>query len=305
MHEALQLNGELPPMREPLVIGAFWGWSDNSGTAMGTVRYLRETWAATEVATADADRFYDLTVARPRIRREGGEPIIRWPGTRFHFAHPPGGNRDVVLLAGREPSLRWREYAEVVGEFMAMTGAKQFLALGSRPAPVPHTRPAPVQLGDADRYFEQLFDLTSERSRYEGPTGIQTVLLQHLRERGISTGRLTALVPGYLNVGPSPRAMVALAEALDRAVGSTTLLEPLFGEIDAFERRVQQATSQLDNPQQLHDQVSELEAQYDAQPPAAYSGGTVERELPSSGELLQEIEDLLRRGRPDDDRTAR
>ncbi len=304
MHEALQLTGELPGMREPLVIAAFWGWSDNSGTAMGTIRYLRETWGAAEVATADADRFYDLTVARPRIRREGGEPIIRWPGTRFHLAHPPGSTRDIVLLAGREPSLRWREYAEVVGEFMSMTGAKHFLAMGSRPAPVPHTRPAPVQLGDSDEYFERLFGLTTERSRYEGPTGIQTVLLQDLRERGMVTGRLTALVPGYLNVGPAPRAKVALAETLDRAVGSRTHIEPLYAEIDAFERRVEQATSQLENPQQLHDQVSELEAQYDAQTPADRSD-IPDGELPSSGELLQGIEDMLRRGRSDDDRPAR
>jgi hypothetical protein len=304
MHEALQLTGELPAMREPLVIGTFWGWSDNTGTAMGTARYLRETWGAVEVAHADADRFYDLTVARPRIRRENGEPLIRWPGTRFHFAQPPGSSRDVVLLSGREPSLRWREYAEVVREFMAMTGARHFLALGSRPAPVPHTRPAPVQLGDADDYFERLFDLSSERSRYEGPTGIQTVILQHLREHGMSTGRLTALVPGYLNVGPSPRAMLALAEALDRAIGAHTHLEPLYGEIDSFERRVEQATSQLDNPQQLHDQVRDLEAQYDAQTPAQGADAPV-AELPSSGELLREIEDLLRRGRADEDRSAR
>src|SRR5437868_8642431 len=109
MHDALQLTRELPPMRDPLVIAAFWGWSDASGTAMGTIRFLRETWEATEVATVDPDRFYDLTVARPRIRRDEGQATVRWPGTRFHHTRPPGASRDVVLLAGREPSLRWRE----------------------------------------------------------------------------------------------------------------------------------------------------------------------------------------------------
>src|SRR5436190_23969081 len=124
MHEALQLTrGDLPAMHDPILIAAFWGWSDGSGTAMGTARYLRDMWDASEIATVDADRFYDLTVARPRIRRDGDEPTVRWPGTRFHLAQPQGAARDVVFLAGREPSLRWREYSDAVADFMHTIGA--------------------------------------------------------------------------------------------------------------------------------------------------------------------------------------
>ena len=293
MHEAIQPNGEIPVMRAPLVIAAFWGWSDSSGTAMGASRYLRDVWGATEIASVDADRFYDLTVARPHIRRENGEPIVRWPGTRFHFATPPGSERDVVVLAGREPGLRWKEYADALADFMQTVGAKHFLALGSRPTEVPHTRPAPIQLGDADPYFEQLFGRTSEPSSYEGPTGIQTVLMLHLRSLGYSTARLTALVPGYLNVGPSPRAVMSLAEELDRALGSHTPLQLLEDEIAPFERRVETVTGQMDDPGMMHTQLQQLEDKYDSDAAEAV-------ELPSSSELLEGIEALLRRSRTED-----
>ena len=68
MHQSLQLTGELRGLRDPIVIGSFFGWSDGSGTAMAAMRYVRSEWGAMEVANVDPDRFYDLTVARQEAR---------------------------------------------------------------------------------------------------------------------------------------------------------------------------------------------------------------------------------------------
>ena len=294
MHESLQLTGELRGLRNPLVVGAFWGWSDGSGSAMGAVRYVRSEWHATEVANVDPDRFYDLTVARPRVRVRNGERSIRWPGTRFDSATPPGSSRDVVLISGREPALAWKEYAALVADFMQTIGAKHFVSLGSRAAMVPHTRPAPVLLGDADAYFEELIGRPSEKSQYQGPTGIQTVVMLHLRSLGISTGRLTALVPGYINTGPNPRAIIALVQHLDRALGSRTAIEPLLGEVASFDQQTASALGQVADPDLLREQIREMEATYDATEPQPRSN-----ELPTSDEILEGIESFLRQQRDD------
>ena len=119
MHEGLRLSvRELNKLDDPIVVAAFWGWSDGTGTAMAAARYLRNEWGAMELASVDPDTFYDLTVARPVIRRRNGEATVRWPGTRFHVAHPTGSKHDVVFLVGREPSLRWQQYAELVADFI-------------------------------------------------------------------------------------------------------------------------------------------------------------------------------------------
>lgn len=294
MHQSLQLTGEIPTLADPILIAAFWGWSDNTGSAMGTIRYLRDAWNSTEVATVDPDRFYDLTVSRPRqFRGDGGPPRIRWPGTRFHIARPPGSTRDVVLLAGREPSLRWREYSQLVAEFMQDIGARQFLTLGSRPASVPHTRPSPVVLGDADEELRALFDREAEESRYQGPTGIQTVIVHHLRSLGLQAARVSALVPAYLTVGPSPHAMIALIQELDRGLHAGTDLETVHEEITPFELQVEGSISQLPDPGQMRDEIRRMEQLYDSTP--REDRGDVEpTALPSADELVRGIEDLLR-----------
>jgi len=100
MHEAILVNGELPSLRRPIMVAAFWGFGDGTGTAIGALRHIRTLGNAPEVATVDPDRFYDFSVARPRRIIEDGEPILRWPGTRFYVVHAE--RRDIVILAGRD-----------------------------------------------------------------------------------------------------------------------------------------------------------------------------------------------------------
>lgn len=301
MHDALRLSvRELTRLDAPLVIAAFWGWNDGTGTAMATARYLRNEWDATELASIDPDRFYDLTVARPVIRRRDGEITVRWPGTRFHVARAPGASRDVVFLVGREPSLRWQQYADLVAEFMQEVGARQFLAVGTRPALVPHTRPAPLALSDADPVFEQMLGMTSETSRYEGPTGIQSIVIAHLRSLGIETARLSALVPNYVAGAPNPHAIISLIERLDRALGTSTDLEPIRDEIVGFEEQVVETS---EDPSGMRANVDRLERQYDANAPEPEAPTVAD--LPTADEMMQGIEELLRQHRSDGEEPAR
>ena len=296
MHKSLLPVSELPRLDDPLMVASLWGWNDATGPATEAMSYLLEEWGGTEIASVDPDRFYDLTVARPRRQRIGDEFTIRWPGTRFHTARPPGTERDVIFLEGREPSLRWNEYTAVVVDVMQAVGAHRLLAVGSRPDNVPHTRPTPLVLGDATDYFERLFDRPSQDGRYEGPTGIQTVLSIHLRSLGMDTARLTALVPAYINAGPNPSAALALVEHLDRALGASTRLQPVLDEIEAFGRQADEALPQLEDAEQVRDHVRQLEELYDATAARHEPQGG----LPAADELVSGVEDLLREHREDE-----
>jgi PAC2 family protein len=293
MHESLRLSvPELPTLNAPIVVAAFWGRGDRSGSATQAMRQLRGAWQATELATIDPERFYDLTVARPEVRLTGGEREIRWPGMRFHVARPQGSRRDVVLLYGREPHLRWREYAELVADFMQTVGANQFLVLGTRPGLVPHTRPAPLVLSDADEDFVRLFPLSVEPGRTDGWANIQTVVMVQLRGLGIPTARLIAVTPAYVNGGPQPRAMLALIEQVDAVLGSTTDVGAVREAIPVFDQQVIDAA---EDEGELRVKLRHLEEQYDA----SFGSTSGPSQLPDVDELMRGIEELL--GRPGED----
>ncbi len=307
MHSSVRLSvTELPRLENPLVIGAFRGWHDGTGTAVAAIRYLRTEWDATEVANLDPERYYDMTVARPHVQLRNNERIIRWPGTRFYVAPSVPGARDVVLLAGREPSFAWRNYCDALTDVMIAVGAKQFLALGSRPALVPHTRPSGVGLTDADESLTALIGMGPTPTTYQGPTGVHTVLAVRIREAGLEAARLTARIPSYVTAGPNPKAVLALIEQIDRATGRQTSLGSLRGSVMAFEQQTEAALDQLENPRQMRAQIAEMERVYDeserVQPAATPERGA--EDLPSTESLIGDIEALLRERRQGPDAPA-
>lgn len=223
MHESLKLQAEPRPLRDPILLVAFRGWNDATGTAVMALRYLREQWGATELAELDPEPFYDFTVQRPFRRNVDGDSVVRWPTGRFYGAAPAGAGRDFVLLSGREPGLRWQMFAEAVADLAGAVGASACLCIGTRGAATPHKRPSPVDLSNADPKFEELFGLRSCTPADQGPTRINTVLSAHLRSLGTRTGQPSALVPHYVGAA-NPKAMLALVETLDRGFGTSSRL---------------------------------------------------------------------------------
>lgn len=303
MHDALTVHEELRSLRDPILLSAFRGWNDPTGSATATLRYLRDQWGAREVAELDPDWFYDFTVHRPFTRMIDEERTVRWPSGRFYIAQPEGAERDFVLLSGREPSLRWRTFTEVVEEVMRAVGATASLTLGARPAAVPHTRPAMASLSNAHEYFEECLGLTSRTTTYQGPTGITAVLSVHLRSLGWRTGQLSALVPHYV-AGPNPKAILSLIETLDRGFGTSTPTGPLADRVREFEAQADEAIRQSDGPDEAWKYVRQLEEQYDSNAPAGQTGdaggplgGAGGSDLPSSDDLLRDLDDFLRERR--------
>src|SRR5688500_6714704 len=104
-----------PQLRRPFLVVAFEGWSDASDSATGAVNYLRAKWEATDFASIDPEEFFDFQAHRPLVRlNEEGIREITWPSTEFAHASIPGAERDVVLLSGVEPSMRWATFTDLV-----------------------------------------------------------------------------------------------------------------------------------------------------------------------------------------------
>lgn len=300
MHEALRLAGELRPLRDPVLIAAFAGFTDPSGAAVATVRYLQEHWHAAPLASIDPDQFYDFTVQRPAIRYVDHERILDWPENVFSVASPPGADRDFVLLAGIEPHLRWRTFLAAVEEVLRETGSTMSVTLGAQSSAVPHTRPLPVTLSSRDEDFERIFGMRAPLSRYQGPTGIVGVLNLQTRAHGWKNASLWALLPHYLSSGPNPSAAVSLIRLIDRGFGTDTPTAELEEHARAYQEQVRiglQASPDVER------HVRELEEQYDAQHPLLAAPGAsssdaptagADLDLPSAPDLLDDLDEFLR-----------
>ena len=303
MHEAIRVIWEQRGLHDPLLLAAFRGWTDRSGAAVSVLRYLRRQWDAQLLAEIDPEHFYDLSVERPQVRSVNGERTIRWPRLSIHVARPPGAERDVLLLFGREPSLRWRTLAEAVTDFVSELGGSTSITLGALGGRVPHTRPSPVMLWGARPQLETAFGIESTFNDYQGPIGFQNALTLHHGAAGWRTAFLFALAPHYLTIGPNPNVTRPLVQALDRALGASTPTARLDEWREEFERRVRQVLDQNEGAAEAVDYIAQREAEYDSNPtgaPLSEAEGSSDSELPSFEDVIRDFEQMMRQRREDD-----
>ena len=129
----------------------------------------------------------------------------------------PSADRDLVLLDGTEPNLRWRTFSETVATAADALGVEMVITLGALIAEVSHTLPVPITGLASDE--ELVEELELQRSSYEGPTGIVGVVHDLCRQGGIDSASLWAAVPHYVAAVPNPKAALALLRRLEGLTG--------------------------------------------------------------------------------------
>jgi proteasome assembly chaperone (PAC2) family protein len=205
---------ELPRLQDPILVAAFEGWNDAGDAASGAVEHLELCWDATLLAEIDSEDYYDFQVSRPTVRMvDGVTREIHWPSTRLSVCRPPGSARDVVLLHGIEPNMRWRSFcAEVLG-YVESLGVTTVVTLGALLADTAHTRPVPVTGTAPDPDSAARYNV--EQTRYEGPTGITGVLQDACVRAGVPALSFWAAVPHYVSTPPNPKATIALLHRVE------------------------------------------------------------------------------------------
>jgi predicted ATP-grasp superfamily ATP-dependent carboligase len=271
-----------PELTRPVLVAAFRGWNDGAQAASLAAGYLARLWGANRFADVDPEGFFDFQATRPHVSLvDGVTRQIDWPETAFYHAQPRRLDRDVVLLLGIEPNVRWRTFTNLVVGHAQELGVELVVTLGALLADVPHTRPSPVT-GSASTP-ELVRELNLSTSRYEGPTGIVGVLHDACRNADIPSASLWAAVPHYVSLTPSPRAAAALCSRLGRLLGIEIETSELDQAAQAYEEQVSQAVAA---DEETASYVEELERRAD----------TLEDdfELPSGDALAAELTRYLR-----------
>ena len=286
----IELDG-IGKLTSPVIIAAFEGWNDAGEAASGVINHLSLAWQATEVGAIDPEDYYDFQVTRPVTEvAEGRTERLIWPTTRLLAARQEATERDLLLVHGIEPNMRWRGFcSELVTAFSALK-IELVVLLGALLADSPHTRPVPVATAASDPALAA--DLRADLVDYKGPTGIVGVLQHACADAGIPAVSLWASVPHYVAQPPSPKATLALIRGVEDVLDLSLPLADLPQEARAWERGVDELAEQ---DTEVADYVRTLEEAKDATDLPEASGDAIAREF----------ERYLRRRRDPGDRGGR
>lgn len=258
-----------PEVEDPVLVVAITGWVD-AGSA-------GELAASTLVSNLDdessfgryaLDDLVDLQQTRPTVELvDGTTRHITWP----HLWLDAGtAGRDVVVVRGPEPSLRWPTVSRDLVELANRLGVVRAFTLGGMPAVVSHRRPVPVLATATARSLAQ--EVGAIRADYDGPTGMQTVLQVELGAAGIPTVGLWAQVPHYVSGNPSPPAVRAMLDRLTELGGIDASSEELDEEIASYADKVEEGLAERPD-------VAELVAAIESQTVEEVSGDVLADEI--------------------------
>ncbi|MDP8014346.1 PAC2 family protein [Prescottella equi] len=284
-----ETDADVPPLRDPVLIAAFEGWNDAGDAASGAVEHLELTWDAKPLAELDSEDYYDYQANRPIIRQvDGVTREIVWPTTQLSLCTPPGSDRDVLLLRGIEPNMRWRSYCDELLEFVEELGVHTVVILGALLADTPHSRPVPVT-GTAHS-IEAAEQFSLEKSRYEGPTGIAGVLQDACVKAGVPAVSFWAAVPHYVSQPPNPKATVALLQRVEEVLDIEVPLGDLPNQAEDWEESVSEMTR---DDEEIAEYVRSLEERGDAETDISDAISKIDGDA-----LAAEFERYLRRRGP-------
>jgi predicted ATP-grasp superfamily ATP-dependent carboligase len=266
-------------LRAPALVCAFRGWNDAADAASTAVTFVGSTLEARRFATLDPEEFYDFQATRPQVKLVEGETRqIVWPEVELYEARIPRAPRDLILMVGTEPSMRWRTFTNVIVELAEALGTQLVVTLGALLADVPHTRPVSVTGLASDPVL--IARLGLNRTTYEGPTGIVGVLHAACQQGGLPSASLWAAVPHYIAATPNPKASLALVRKLEGLVGVAVDASELESAAAEYERQVNTAVQSDPDVQAFVERLEvAMSGDEPVDPGPLPSGDTIARDL--------------------------
>jgi hypothetical protein len=288
--------------RGRIMVVAFEGWNDAGEAATSAVRIVRDALPLVPLLDMDPELYIDYQFNRPTVGvDEHGDRSITWPGATLYgparrqrargiapeaTAEPRIDRNNLFVLLGTEPSRSWKGFVAEIVDAALVADIEGIVMLGAMLADVPHTRPISTFASSDDAEVRAALDL--ERSSYEGPVGILSVLSDAAAKVGIPTVSVWASVPHYVHNAPSPKATLALLERLEGVLDIAVPRGDLDEEASAWESGIDALANEDED---MAAYIEQLEKARD----------TVDSPEASGEAIAREFERYLRREGPRDD----
>jgi proteasome assembly chaperone (PAC2) family protein len=279
---------KIPALRSPVMLVAFSGWNDAAEAATGVTSHILGAWTdrihAVDdqigvvpelIADVDPEDFYDFQVNRPMIEIDDSQiRSLTWPGTQVFGLQLPGYDFDFIVVRGVEPSMKWRSFTQELLDLADDLEVSLIITLGSMLADVPHSRPITVTGSGAHPDIAKRLGI--EINKYEGPTGILGIIQDASMRRGMDLVSLWASIPHYANDSPSPKAVLALLNALEDFLEITLPQGDLPKQAREWEAEVDELARE---DSEVAEYVKALEESKDSLSLSDVSGDELAREL--------------------------
>jgi predicted ATP-grasp superfamily ATP-dependent carboligase len=267
------------------MVCAFQGWNDAGDAASSAVSFLASALDARRFAQIDSEEFYDFQANRPTVQLTDGKAReIVWPTVEVFEARAPRAPRDLVLVQGVEPSMRWRAFSAHLVELAEALGVQVVVTLGALLADVPHTRPVTMTGFASDPSLVERLGLTP--SSYEGPTGIVGVLHGACQDAGLPSASLWAGVPHYVAAAANPKAALALVRRVEGLIGVSVDVSDLEVAAADYERQVGLAVQSDPDIQAFVERLEQAAESEEAE--------IMPEDVPSGDMLAREFQRFLR-----------
>jgi len=255
-----------PNVKAVRMIIGFSGWMDGGEVSTGTIQYLKEELKAKKFAEINPGEFYILSFPgtmeqvaqfRPYTKIKDGLLVdFRYPKNEFFVSE----TEKIILFLGKEPNLRWDEYANCIFQLGGEFGVSEIYFVGSVAGPIPHTRePAIVCSVLSKEQKTRLGQHGVRFTNYEGPASIVTLLNRLSKGRGIEMTNLVAEVPAYVQA-KNPKAIEAIAKRLVRLLDLEINLDGLHRASLEFEKNIDGFVAKQPA---LSEEIKKLEENYD------------------------------------------
>jgi proteasome assembly chaperone (PAC2) family protein len=255
-----------PPLKRARLVMGLSGWMDGGDVSTATVDRLAHALGAHELAKIDPRDFYlysfpgSMEVAamfRPHVKIEEGR-VLEYdpPSNVFHYSL----ENELILFNGREPNLRWEDFAECLFAVAERFEVQTIYFVGSVAGLVPHTREPRLYCSFSDDSLKPMMERLGVRwSNYEGPGSVVTYLTVEAARRKRVLASLVAEIPAYIQ-GPNPRCIESMVRTMAALLGLPVAMEHLRQLSDTFERKLNEA---LRKRTELSELITKLEEDYD------------------------------------------
>ena len=268
-----------------IFIIAFKGWSDAAEGATSALRSIVSQYDAEMFASFEDEEFFAFARERPIVRTIGKDRVIEWPKNDLYLIPSLfDGDTSLIVLDGTEPHFKWKTFSQEISSLLNSLNVEAVVSLGALLDSIPHTRGVQTTVTGVDQYMPKNFTQKKiEPSRYEGPTGITSIILDDFRKLGIPSMSIWAHAPHYLQTSPNPLVSQALLEELNKWL-------PLSFDVNKLEKKSQKYIKALDNAiaqdNELKTYIEKLESKYDS--------AIIDFPPPNDETLLKDLEKFLK-----------
>ena len=280
-------------LRAPAMVCAFQGWNDAGDAASSAVSFLA---SLARRAPLRAHRLRGVLrlpgqpAERP-ARRATNEREIAWPTVEIFEARAPRAPRDLVLVQGVEPSMRWRAFSAHIVDLAEALGVQVVVSLGALLGDVPHTRPVAMTGHASDPALLERLGISASPTR--APPGSSACCTPPARTPACRPRACGPPCPTTSPPPTNPKAALALLRRVEVLIGVSVDVSELESAAGDYERQVGLAVQSDPDIQAFVERLEQAaESDEEASP----------EDVPSGDALAREFQRFLRqRGRESDE----